>query len=1035
MIIKKINIDGFGIYNNYSCTSLSGGLNFFYGLNESGKSTLLAFIRACLFNMNKSRGKNFPYLPISGGKHGGNIEIKQNDKLIRIERYFGKKNESKYYDLDGNKLNENDVLDLLSLRNRLFFENIFAFGLNELNDLNILEKDEIKQYIYSTSLGVDSNLLRKSEKILTDNINEIFKPNGSKQHISRIKNEIATLDRSLSKRYENIDEYKKLNEKILLTKDELENKKNQLKNYRIEKKKLESYKEEYLNVLDYFDYVQELSLLKDGPDFDIELFEKYKVESKDYKNCEEQITRIKEKSIHKTEEMNALTINYSLIKNRDLFLKIVSKEDYVEKAISSLPKREEEIQNENNKINQIKQSIGFHWTEELIKNFDTTLDVINYVRTTMQDLEILSSDITSLEKDLNDKEIQLSKINDDLISQKEQLLSLNINNRDEYNYKLKTLDELKYLRCSYSELIEESKDLNIPNKISFYNKLFSKSKNLAIIALLLVILGFILTITNPVNWIVLIGIVVSIVSIVYLGLFIYFSTEGICKEVDGSNQNKAAPDIENIKQEMIKLLKLSLNENVDSKVDLNYINLKISKIEDNLNKADKCITEIEKHSKYQQTINTLIKDIKDELKINKHNELEIKNNWSSWLNTISVDDSYTPKTFIDLYEYINLAQISLNKISDLKYRINQFTELKEEYEKKLKDFLQLTGLSIDTDNFSTAIKLIDDILNEQTEIDNKFKHLKEDIKQFNNDLEDLESKKSITENNLADILVKTFSLNEDEIRNNVVRIKQRNQLQENINRLKNIIQRKASELNLIFDQFVESINNKNLPDLEEEIMNIETTIDELESSKEELQTALGSYVTESQAIMQDSTMSDLLNQKEAKIQELNDFAKEWLIDKMLLSFIEIAKRDYERDKQPYVITEANKVFNTLTTKRYSRIIKSLEDDELRIEDNLQRSKTIDQLSQGTKEQLYLALRFGYIKEYCKKNDKFPIIFDDIFVNFDPKRLEAGLKTLCELSKEYQILFLSCHPQIKECLNDLGTDYKLIELNQKDIVSI
>jgi len=45
MKIENLHIDGFGVWNDKTWTPLSPGLNIFHGPNETGKSTLMAFIR------------------------------------------------------------------------------------------------------------------------------------------------------------------------------------------------------------------------------------------------------------------------------------------------------------------------------------------------------------------------------------------------------------------------------------------------------------------------------------------------------------------------------------------------------------------------------------------------------------------------------------------------------------------------------------------------------------------------------------------------------------------------------------------------------------------------------------------------------------------------------------------------------------------------------------------------------------------------------------------------------------------------------
>ena len=65
-----------------------------------------------------------------------------------------------------------------------------------------------------------------------------------------------------------------------------------------------------------------------------------------------------------------------------------------------------------------------------------------------------------------------------------------------------------------------------------------------------------------------------------------------------------------------------------------------------------------------------------------------------------------------------------------------------------------------------------------------------------------------------------------------------------------------------------------------------------------------------------------------------------------------------------------------------------------------------ELSQSTKELLYVALRISLIK-VLKPYYPFPIIVDDAFVHFDKARKERMLNYLRELSQDYQVLYFTC----------------------------
>ncbi|MFH1502924.1 MAG: AAA family ATPase [Candidatus Eisenbacteria bacterium] len=66
----------------------------------------------------------------------------------------------------------------------------------------------------------------------------------------------------------------------------------------------------------------------------------------------------------------------------------------------------------------------------------------------------------------------------------------------------------------------------------------------------------------------------------------------------------------------------------------------------------------------------------------------------------------------------------------------------------------------------------------------------------------------------------------------------------------------------------------------------------------------------------------------------------------------------------------------------------------------------DDLSTGTVDQLYLAIRYALL-EFLSTHDGAPFILDDALVNSDPDRRSAALELLHEISEERQVIMLSC----------------------------
>ncbi|MGK0481305.1 MAG: hypothetical protein ACJAQ3_001278, partial [Planctomycetota bacterium] len=72
---------------------------------------------------------------------------------------------------------------------------------------------------------------------------------------------------------------------------------------------------------------------------------------------------------------------------------------------------------------------------------------------------------------------------------------------------------------------------------------------------------------------------------------------------------------------------------------------------------------------------------------------------------------------------------------------------------------------------------------------------------------------------------------------------------------------------------------------------------------------------------------------------------------------------------------------------------------------------VDEMSSGTCDQLYLALRVASVEHMLKTVEPMPFIADDLFVNFDDERTEAALRVLAELSKSTQVIVFSHHASV------------------------
>lgn len=197
--------------------------------------------------------------------------------------------------------------------------------------------------------------------------------------------------------------------------------------------------------------------------------------------------------------------------------------------------------------------------------------------------------------------------------------------------------------------------------------------------------------------------------------------------------------------------------------------------------------------------------------------------------------------------------------------------------------------------------------------------------------------------------------------------------------------------------------------IEKRIAEIRILIDEKEQQTADLHKDKGSKTREKERLASESDLAEELTALETHRQQLRDAYKQWLTGQLALKVLAGVRSDFEKEKQPAVIKNAGDYFGTITGGEYSGIRLSLEGREMVVIDQRQVFKGLDQLSRGTKEQLLVSLRLGFIEEYERQAEPLPVVADEILVNFDPARARQAAKILQEFAAHRQMLIFTCHP--------------------------
>ena len=197
----------------------------------------------------------------------------------------------------------------------------------------------------------------------------------------------------------------------------------------------------------------------------------------------------------------------------------------------------------------------------------------------------------------------------------------------------------------------------------------------------------------------------------------------------------------------------------------------------------------------------------------------------------------------------------------------------------------------------------------------------------------------------------------------------------------------------------------------------EAELVDIDAQRSELDTERGAIRTTLDGLASEEDSSRLRLERHRLSEELQGHARDWAVRTIAESLIRQAQGKFERERQPDVIRHAERFFLDVTDGAYQGVYSPLGSSEINVRDAAGNIRTPQQLSRGTCEQLFLALRFGLILELGQRSERLPVIVDEALVNFDPTRGTRAAASFIDLSETNQVLVFTCHPQIVDWFVD------------------
>ncbi|PKP54621.1 MAG: hypothetical protein CVT90_00310 [Candidatus Altiarchaeales archaeon HGW-Altiarchaeales-3] len=1045
MKFEEIYIDGFGIFHDYPIKNLTSGLTIFIGPNEAGKSTILSFQKRILFGFPDRRSRLNLYPPLAGGNQGGRLIVSAGDNTrYVIERYSKGANDVKVILPDGSTGGTTELSNLLGHANKDIFENIYAFGLTELQDFETLNSEAVKGRIYSAGTGIGAISLSEVQKNLETEAGDIFKERGSKPETNALFNEIKNIDsrlREIEKDTQNFDKLHKELEEITKEIVNVEHERNQIRTKFNHTTNLITVWDDWRKIQEAKERLQKIPEIESFPENGIEMLER---NLEKINELNENISE-KDKGLEKIKiQKSVIKIDEKLLSNKEKILELQKGQDKYISAVRDLPTLEEKLKRDKEGLKESLHEIGPDWNEEKLSKFDISIPTKEIVRKKHNILEEARENIRDTEKGVQGIEQNIRNIKEDIEKVNKHLKTQSLQEVDKKKLKQQR-KSLQLLRVKYPYLKEKEADMrNLDEKEEQFTLLkLDREKTPTRLpfwpALMLIATGITSLILSIFwnNWVIGTSILamLSISAIIYIILrrkeLPVTIPEGFKdKEADLSERRKKLETVlQKIKSEMLSNAQVcefkdipdpQLIENKDSELQVASENLlKVNELKKQQETLD------QKLGKLSEEANT----VKKKLEALRKEEEEAQKEWKNWLTKKGLESELTPEGTIDIFVTMKTCIEKKRSVGDIKERIKRMKGFLNEYGTKVSSVLEDCNRKRKQDVLVELEKLTED-LKSTIEDSNTLKQLDIDEENLKVELRKLEEKLEERHRAVSELLSQGFSESETEFRENARNWEERNKLMDEILQGEQNIKRISGD-GKPYSDFINELKETSPEDLKEKELQLKERLEEIENNLSELREKRGGIAKEIEQIERREEGYSLRMEKTVKMQKLKKKSEEWSMLILARNIMGKAIEKYEQERQPGVIKEAQSFFLKMTLGRYSRIFAPLDEAKIYVEDKDGRRKDIQDLSRGTAEQLYLSLRFGFVREFSKRAESLPIIFDDILVNFDPERFRAACEAIKELAKTNQILYFTCHPESVNLLAEIIPDSKVIDINVGD----
>lgn len=1027
MRIADIKVDGFGVWNGLCLDDLSENVTVFYGPNEAGKTTLLEFVRAVLYGFHGDDTRRY-LPPLRGGQPGGALVVDNGRNRVQVVRHLGDDggDRATIINEDGSRQTDHALKLLLYGVDESIFSNVFAVGLREIQELGTLSDTDASRLLYDLSAGLDRISLSDVMRELVRGRQRLIADDDEPCQVSQLLDERKKLRHEIEQLRGGFDEFNRLASEQKQTDRRIEEIEQEITRQEKHSKITEvacTIRDQWLQREALREELEELGPQHELPEEAVERVAAWNAEAAALQKQREELHRLRAKL---RDESAALPINEELHKAIPRIEAVNEQLHWMEAFEAQIASLETEIADLGETWHDEKTRLGFgavNNEKTLAAISQQQLDALRGPARAMKETKgVIDEYLVEAEEKRAAAEAITEQIDKTLVERGAEDVTSAMETKGsevtQLRRRVQVDERLEELRLHREDLDEQSHDLLSQQMLPM--PVFTVLGGVFVFGVVLVLAGLFMptSVVGGFGWALAI---LGLFGAAAAGAYKFVMERTADYELEACNRQlkMLAAQIEQANKEREAL-------DADLPPGGGPLLTRLSKSEKELAELEKLVPLEQKRQAAEAAA-----DKAEQAALDAQEAYEqAKRDWRRTVEKLGLPRDLTPKEAKQLSE-------QGEKIGRVHKRLDHRMEEIQNRRKELARFARRIELlmadcdvRLETDDAKVRLAQLTKLAEQQKELVQQRNQMKATARKHRDEQKQLAATIDKLRTQRRALLREAGAVDEDELQ----------RLHDNYQRAVEI-EAELEELDAEIlaalhgvcteETLAEQLDDVTAEELETRWDGITASIESYNKQLKELFVKRGQVSEQLKSLGKDRRLMERQLDLFCVEKQLEEALAEWQVVASTNLMLDSMRQQYEKERQPETLLLAATYLQRLTGGHYQRIWTPLTEDVLYVDDQEGQSHTSEQLSSGTREQLFLALRLSLVTCYGRRGIHLPIVLDDVFVNFDAERTRAAAELVKEFAASgHQVLVFTCHEHVQELFRSLEVDVRRLPDNHK-----